>query len=144
VLKDKTPNEQGGTEKKRGRPKKDAAEGNKEPVPTTKKVTGKASSHFIAPEKENGTTGTGAIDLTLEDEVILPTKRKLNWTPPKNTAPIQAVEHESLSLSTDSPVLKNMTGLLMDFGYIGENSLTSQSGLTGDPALLKRKRIEVN
>lgn len=141
VLKEKPQNEQGGTEKKRGRPRKDTAHENKQPVPKAKKATEKLSKHFIAPEKKNSTTEAGAIDLTLEDEASLPIKRKQNWTPPRDTAPIQGLENESPNLSTDSPTSKNIEGLLMKFEYSAENTL--QNGLMGDPPLLKRKRIEV-
>ena len=85
ALEEETSNEQEVIQKKRGRPKKHVAENGEEAAQKPKKSTRTVSTHFPAPGGENGLKEVAPIDLTLENDSVLLHKRKLNWTPPRET-----------------------------------------------------------
>jgi hypothetical protein len=144
ILKEKAPNEQVATEEKRGRPKKEVAEGSKKAPPKRKNTTGKVSAHFAAPETENGPKEIGPINLTLENGEVPLIKRKLNWTPPRDTAEPETTEKSlppPLRMPQESN--SNISGLSLNFGYTVDHFVATSLETTGEPTLLKRKRIEV-
>jgi hypothetical protein len=77
-------------------------------------------------------------------------KRRANWTPVKDTEPIETEDARSTKLETKSlsplPVKNSFANRLVDYAYSGSaepGSATISMGYTSGIALTKRRRIEV-